>query len=166
MIDWVGGEQNLVGIIIPLSGICILLIIPKITETNRSRRYFLPAFIFWLGFQLLIGLEQGTLISFPHPIGLLSAGFLLFFFFLGSLLHGTSETHTYFRHETFDNRDRSRPYSFVCCGHYYLNPYQTLFSTYLHGDCFTICFGYTRFAKGSNRSIGASEAVSVRSSHI
>jgi len=77
MIDWVGGEQNLVGIIIPLSGICILLIIPKITETNRSRRYFLPAFIFWLGFQLLIGLEQGTLISFPHPIGLLSAGFLL-----------------------------------------------------------------------------------------
>jgi len=81
MIDGVGGEQNLVGIIIPLSGICILLIIPKITETNRSRRYFLPAFIFWLGFQLLIGLEQGTLISFPHPIGLLGAGFLLIGFF-------------------------------------------------------------------------------------
>lgn len=77
MIEWFGGEQNVVEILIPFLGICVLLIAPKITNTGRSRRYFVPAFVFWLSFQVLIGLEQGTLVSFPHPIGLISAILLL-----------------------------------------------------------------------------------------
>lgn len=77
MIEWFGGEQNVIDIFIPLFGICVLLITPKITDTGRSRRYFVSAFIFWLSFQVLIGLEQGTLVSFPHLIGLISAILLL-----------------------------------------------------------------------------------------
>ncbi len=87
MIEWIGGERNIVGILIPLVGICVLLIVPKLTNTNRSRRYFLPAFACWFGFQVLIGLEQGTLISFPHPLGLGSA-ILLLLGFLGLLIRG------------------------------------------------------------------------------
>ena len=77
MVEWFGGEQNVISVLIPLIGICILLAVSKITETNRGRRYFLLAFVLWFSFQVLIGLEQGTLVSFPHPIGLISAALLL-----------------------------------------------------------------------------------------
>lgn len=77
MIEWFGGEQNIISMLIPLIGICILLFISKIIETNRGRRYFLSGFVLWFSFQVLIGLEQGTLVSFPHPIGLISAILLL-----------------------------------------------------------------------------------------
>lgn len=87
MIEWFGGEQNVIQVLIPLVGICVLLISPKITNTGHSRRYFVPAFIFWLCFQVLIGLEQGTLVSFPHPIGLIS-GILLWIGFLGLFFRG------------------------------------------------------------------------------
>lgn len=87
MIQWFGGEQNVIGILIPLVGICILLIAPKITNTGRSRRYFVPAFVLWFGFQVLIGLEQGTLVSFPHPVGLIS-GIFLPIGFLGLFFRG------------------------------------------------------------------------------
>jgi hypothetical protein len=76
MIEWVGGEQNVIEILIPLVGICALLIAPKITNIGRSRRYFVPAFILWFSLQVMIGLEQGPLVSFPDPIGLIS-GILL-----------------------------------------------------------------------------------------
>ncbi|MFC4246903.1 hypothetical protein ACFOZ7_07810 [Natribaculum luteum] len=87
MIEWFGGEQNVIEILIPLFGICALLIAPKITETGRSRRYFVPAFIFWLSYQVLIGLEEGTLIAFPHSIGLISA-ILLLIGFIGLFFRG------------------------------------------------------------------------------
>lgn len=87
MIEWFGGEQNVVEILIPLLGICVLLIAPKITNTGRSRRYFVPAFVLWFSFQVLIGLEQGTLVSFPHPIGLVSA-ILLWIGSLGLIFRG------------------------------------------------------------------------------
>ena len=87
MIEWFGGEQNVIEILIPLVGICVLLIAPKITNTSRSRRYFVPAFILWFSFQLLIGLEQGSFVSFPYPIGLIS-GILLWIGFLGLFFRG------------------------------------------------------------------------------
>jgi len=87
MIEWFGGEQNVISMLIPLTGICILLIVSKITETNRSRRYFFSAFVLWFSFQVLIGLEQGTLVSFPHPIGIISA-VLLLVGFMSLMLYG------------------------------------------------------------------------------
>ncbi|QLH84996.1 hypothetical protein HZS54_13610 [Halosimplex pelagicum] len=87
MIEWFGGEGNVVDILIPLFGICVLLLAPKVTDTNRSRRYFVPAFASWFGLQLLIGLEQGTLVSFPHPIGLVG-GLLLLIGFVGLIVRG------------------------------------------------------------------------------
>lgn len=77
MIEWLGGEQNVISVSIPLVGICILLIVPKITDTNRGRRYLLPAFVLWFSFHILIGIEQGTLVSLPYPIGLISTILLL-----------------------------------------------------------------------------------------
>ena len=87
MIEWFGGEQNVIEILIPLVGICVLLIAPKITNTGRSRRYLIPAFCCWFGFQALIGLEEGTLVSFPYPIGLIS-GILLWIGFFGLVFRG------------------------------------------------------------------------------
>jgi len=87
MIEWFGGEQNVIEILIPLVGICVLMIAPKITNTGHSRRYFIPAFCCWFGFQALIGVEQGTLFSFPHPIGLIS-GIVLWIGSLGLFFRG------------------------------------------------------------------------------
>ena len=77
MIAWLGGEGNAVSLLIPLSGICVLLIAGRVTETNRARRYVLAGFVLWFGYRLVLGLEAGTLISFPRPIGLLGALSLL-----------------------------------------------------------------------------------------
>lgn len=87
MIEWFGGEQNVIEALIPLVGICVLLIAPKITNTGRSIRYFVPAFSLWFSFQVLIGLEQGTLVSFPYPIGLIS-GIVLWIGSLGLFFRG------------------------------------------------------------------------------
>lgn len=77
MFEWFGGVQNVIQILIPLFAIGVSLIAPKVTTTSGSRRYFLPAFASWFGYNVLIGLEQGTLLSFPHPLGLISAVLLL-----------------------------------------------------------------------------------------
>ena len=87
MIEWLGGEQNVVGLLIPLVGIFVLWIAPKITNTGPGRRYFLLACISFFGFQVVIGLEQGTLISFPHPVGMIS-GILLLIGFGGFCFRG------------------------------------------------------------------------------
>ena len=77
MIAWLGGEGNVISLLIPLFGICLLLIADRVTETNRARRYFLAGFAFWLGCRVVIGLEAGTLVSFSRPIGLVAALSLL-----------------------------------------------------------------------------------------
>ena len=77
MIAWLGGAGNVVGMLIPLFGIGALLVLPKLTETNRARRFFLRGFALWFGFQALIGLEQGTLVSAPDPFGPIGAALLL-----------------------------------------------------------------------------------------
>ena len=77
MIAWLGGEGNVLSLLIPLFGVCVLLFAGRVTETNRARRYFLPGFVLWFGYRLVLGLEAGTLISFPRPIGLLGALSLL-----------------------------------------------------------------------------------------
>ena len=87
MIEWFGGEQNVIEILIPVVGICALLIAPKITNTGRSRHYLILAFCCWVGFQALIGLEDGTLVSFPYPIGLIS-GTVLWLGFFGLFFRG------------------------------------------------------------------------------
>ncbi|AHG01169.1 hypothetical protein HALLA_18665 [Halostagnicola larsenii XH-48] len=87
MLEWFGGPLNVIEILIPLVGICVLLIAPKITDTGRSRRYFVPAFTCWFGFHVLIGLEEGTLVSFPYLIRLISA-ILLLLGFVGYLFRG------------------------------------------------------------------------------
>ena len=87
MIEWLGGEQNVISMSIPLIGISILLIAPRISDTNRGRRYLLPAFVLWFSFRVLIGLEQGTLVSFPYPIGLISA-ILLLIGFISLMFYG------------------------------------------------------------------------------
>ncbi|CDK39858.1 hypothetical protein [Halorubrum sp. AJ67] len=77
MIAWLGGQGNVISLLIPLFGICLLSIVDRVTETNRARRYFLSGFVLWFGCRVVLGLEQGTLVSFPRPIGLLGALSLL-----------------------------------------------------------------------------------------
>ncbi|ELZ53801.1 MULTISPECIES: hypothetical protein [Halorubrum] len=77
MIAWLGGEGNVISLLIPLFGICLVLIADRVTETNRAKRYFLSGFVLWFGFRVVIGLEQGTLVSFPRPVGILVALSLL-----------------------------------------------------------------------------------------
>jgi len=60
----------------PLLGVCALLIARTVTDTNRAWRYVVSAFVCWFGVQLLIGLQEGTLVSFPASVGL-TAGILL-----------------------------------------------------------------------------------------
>jgi len=77
MIAWLGGAGSVISLLIPLFGICILSIAGRVTETNRARRYFLPGFVLWFGYRVVLALEAGTLISFPRPIGLIGALSLL-----------------------------------------------------------------------------------------
>ncbi|ELZ39157.1 hypothetical protein [Halorubrum tebenquichense] len=77
MIAWLGGQGNVISLLIPLFGICLVLIADSLTETNRAKRYFLSGYVLWFGFRVVIGLQQGTLITFPRPIGLLGALSLL-----------------------------------------------------------------------------------------
>ena len=77
MIAWLGGAGNVVEMLIPLVGIGVFLVLPKLTETNRARRLFVRAFALWFGSRALIGLEQGTLVSVPAPFGPIGAALLL-----------------------------------------------------------------------------------------
>jgi hypothetical protein len=77
MTAWLGGAGSVVGMLIPLVGIGVFLALPKLTETNRARRFFLPAFALWFGSRALIGLERGTLVSVPAPLGLTAGALLL-----------------------------------------------------------------------------------------
>ena len=77
MMAWLGGEGNVISLLIPLFGICLLLIADRVTETNRARRYVLAGLVLWFGCRVVIGLEAGTLFSFPRPIGLVAALSLL-----------------------------------------------------------------------------------------
>ena len=85
--EWFGGGRNSIEILVPVVGICVVLIASKVTDVGRSGRYFLPAFTLWFAFQLLIGLEEGPLVSFPHPIGLIG-GISLWIGSLGSFFRG------------------------------------------------------------------------------
>ena len=87
MMAWLGGEGNVISLLIPLFGICLLLIAGRVTETNRARRYVLAGLVLWFGCRVVIGLEAGTLVSFPRPIGLVAALSLLIGF-LSLTLYG------------------------------------------------------------------------------
>jgi hypothetical protein len=69
MIEWLGGPTHVVDIAIAAFGLSLLLALSKTAETNRSRRYFVPAFGCWFGFELLLGLEAGSLVAVPRPVG-------------------------------------------------------------------------------------------------
>jgi hypothetical protein len=87
MLDWFGGGGNLLSALIPLLGICLVLAGGRVTGTNRAARYVLPAFGLWFGLRVLIGLEQGSLVSVPRFVGL-SAGVSLLTCFLSLLCYG------------------------------------------------------------------------------
>ncbi|MDB2265448.1 hypothetical protein DJ83_06365 [Halorubrum ezzemoulense] len=87
MIEWFGGGENALSMLIPLVGICVIVVAERVTGTNRAKRYVLPAFVLWFGLRAVIGLEQGPIVSLPPPIGLLLAVSLLVGF-LSLLLYG------------------------------------------------------------------------------
>jgi hypothetical protein len=71
MLEWIGGPQNVVQLLVPLVVICVLVLLSRTTDIGSSGRYFLPALVLWFGLQVMMGLEQGPLVSFPYPIGLI-----------------------------------------------------------------------------------------------
>ncbi|QLH78242.1 hypothetical protein HZS55_13405 [Halosimplex rubrum] len=87
MIEWLGGPTHVVDIAIPASGLVLLLVLSKTAETNRSRRYFVPAFGCWLGSELLLGLYAGTLLAVPRPVGI-GGALALLVGFLGLFVQG------------------------------------------------------------------------------
>jgi hypothetical protein len=87
MIEWLGGEHHLIELSIPLLGLIIIVGLSKVVDTNRSKRYFVSGFSCWFGFELLIGLEAGSLVSVPFPIGIIGS-ILLLLGFLGFTLYG------------------------------------------------------------------------------
>ncbi|WP_134670975.1 hypothetical protein [Halorussus marinus] len=87
MIEWLGGEGYVVDIAIPLFGILLVGISSRVAETNGSERYVFPAFCCWLGYEVLLGLEAGTLVALPRPLGPIGA-VLLLVGFLGLLFRG------------------------------------------------------------------------------
>ncbi|AEH37725.1 hypothetical protein [Halopiger xanaduensis] len=90
MLEWFGGVSNVVSLAIPLFGLGLLLLLTKITDTNRSRRYIVPAFCCWGGFHLVLALYEGTLVPVPRLLGVGLAVALLFGF-LALFCHGLYE---------------------------------------------------------------------------
>jgi len=87
MIEWIGGRHHLIELSLPLLGLLIMFGLSKVVDTNRSKRYFVSGFSCWFGFELLIGLEQGTLVSVPSPVGIIGS-ILLLLGFLGFTIYG------------------------------------------------------------------------------
>ncbi|ELZ47516.1 hypothetical protein C464_08400 [Halorubrum coriense DSM 10284] len=87
MIAWFGGAESVLSMLVPLVGICVILVAERVTETNRAKRYVLPAFGLWFGLRVVIGLERGPVVSLPRPVGLLVTVSLLVGF-LSLLLYG------------------------------------------------------------------------------
>lgn len=87
MIEWLGGEHHLIELSIPLFGLVIIVCLSKVVDTNRSKQYFVSGFSCWFGVELLISLEQGSLVSVPSPIGIIGS-ILLLLGFLGFTLYG------------------------------------------------------------------------------
>jgi hypothetical protein len=77
MMDWFGGKHHLIELSIPLFGLGILFVISRVVDTNRSKRYFALGFSCWFGLELLIGLENGSLVSLPSSIGIVASVLLL-----------------------------------------------------------------------------------------
>ena len=75
--EWLGSDPYVVDILLSLLGVVVLVAVSRITETNRSRQYLLPGFCCWVGFELLLGLEAGGLVSVPRPVGLVGSVVLL-----------------------------------------------------------------------------------------
>ncbi|ELY84878.1 hypothetical protein [Natrialba taiwanensis] len=90
MLEWFGGTANVFNLAIPLFGLLALVTLPKIAETNRSRRYFVPAFCCWAGLRLVTGLREGTLVAVPRFLGASLAAVLLVGF-LGLCARGLFE---------------------------------------------------------------------------
>ncbi|NGM71505.1 hypothetical protein G6M89_21390 [Natronolimnobius sp. AArcel1] len=85
MLEWFGGVSNVISLAIPLFGLALLVALSKITETNRSQQYIIPAFCCWAGFHLVIALREGTLVAVPRLVGaslatVLLIGFIVLFF--------------------------------------------------------------------------------------
>jgi len=87
MLEWFGGAEYVLDILVALFGLMLLVGTSKITETNRGYRYLLPAFCCWLSLEVLLALEAGTLVSIPSPVGLIG-GSLLLLGFLGLTARG------------------------------------------------------------------------------
>ena len=87
MIEWLGGKHHLVELSLPLFGLAIVFVLSKTIDTNRSKRYFVLGFSCWFGLELLIGLEEGSLISVPSPMGV-AGSILLLLGFLGFTTYG------------------------------------------------------------------------------
>jgi hypothetical protein len=73
MLEWIGGGARALDLSIPLFGLVLFLVIKWRFEPHRSWYYFVAAFLCWFGFELVIGLYTGTLVSIPSLIGLATA---------------------------------------------------------------------------------------------
>lgn len=85
MIEWFGGVSNVINFAVPVFGLILIAALSRVTETNRSRRYIVPAFCCWAGFHLVLALYEGTLVPVPRLLGVgiavvLQIGFLLLMF--------------------------------------------------------------------------------------
>lgn len=83
MLEWIGGRSELLHIAIPLFGLVFLLLVPRYTDPHRSWNYLVPGFTCLFGTRLVIGLENGTIVSFPRVLGMglgvsLLIGFVVF----------------------------------------------------------------------------------------
>ncbi|RKD97299.1 hypothetical protein [Halopiger aswanensis] len=78
MLEWFGGVSNVVALAIPVFGLLLLAVLSRVIETNRSRRYIVPAFCCWAGFHLVLALYEGTLVPVPRLLSVgLAAALLL-----------------------------------------------------------------------------------------
>jgi hypothetical protein len=87
MIEWLGGIDHLMELSLPLFGLFLFSALSRVIDTNRSKQYFLRGFGCWFGFELLVGLEEGTLVSVPLPVGIVGS-ILLLIGFLGFTGYG------------------------------------------------------------------------------
>ncbi|MDF9744451.1 hypothetical protein [Natrinema salsiterrestre] len=73
MLEWIGGGTRALDLSIPLFGLVLFLAVKWRFDPHRSWYYFVAALLCWVGFDLVIGLYSGTLVSIPTSIGLSTA---------------------------------------------------------------------------------------------
>ncbi|RKD95405.1 hypothetical protein [Halopiger aswanensis] len=77
MLDWIGAPSNLARPVVIGTGLLQLVVLKSYYRPQRGWRYIVTAIFCWLGFELVLATEAGSVVPAPSRLRLSLAALLL-----------------------------------------------------------------------------------------